>query len=217
MHPPAHVCRELYRLHPHLRLAWVGRAPLSEGELNPGSFAIVQLYSQRDAGTPDEPNSYREFYDAALQLNDAGIAEMSRIDRGPIFNKDGGLRRDWDPLQRTPMFIANLSAYRLSNRDVYSSKFIFAVKLWLTDIVERVRSAGKQKAKDVKNKVKDQAAEMSSELWKTAMKHESSGVTMSKKHAKEDEGVKQLNAWKERGGVDYEKQFVPAPPKGYAS
>ena len=50
MHAPEWVSRELERLHPQLRLGWMGQERLSPDEpLNKGSFFLLQLYHRRDA------------------------------------------------------------------------------------------------------------------------------------------------------------------------
>ena len=50
MHAPEWVCEELERLHPYLRLGWLGEERQSPEEpLNKGKFFLLQLYHARDA------------------------------------------------------------------------------------------------------------------------------------------------------------------------
>ena len=110
MHPPEWVCEAVYRKYPQLRLAWAGRDPDYPGEINPGGFAIVQLYHVSDCGDIDEPITYREYWDVTNRVGEDGTVRRVRIDRGPIFARNGSTRRDWDSLFRFPIFCADLSA-----------------------------------------------------------------------------------------------------------
>ena len=89
MYAPAHICKALWRIHPWLRFAWAGKPTVGE-ELNPGSFAVVQLYHIQDAGKPDEEATYKKFWHVENHLDETNDLRCGRIDRGPIFNKDGG-------------------------------------------------------------------------------------------------------------------------------
>jgi hypothetical protein len=214
LHATSDICKALYRLHPQLRLAWVGRERTYPDELNAGSFGLVQLYHSRDVGTPDDPVTYREFYDVTVRPDAFGGYELGHVDRGPIFSRTGSTRRDWDYLTRTPMLIGVLSDYGVSHYDVFSKRFLTAVQYWLTSPYDRAVQAAKAKGREAKRKVRDMGDQMAADLWKSAQRSDATSTTMSKKHAAQDIGVKQLRQWKERGGKDWENAFMPPKPKG---
>lgn len=82
MHPPSWICKELERIHPQLRLGWVGRDRSGPAdELNKGSFALIQLYHQRDAS--------RTFFTPWNAT-------------GPVFGTD------YDRLARVPVYLADI-------------------------------------------------------------------------------------------------------------
>ena len=100
MHPPSWVCRRLHQLHPQLRLAWAGRQRQHDDELNPGSFALVQLYHVQDTGRVDNPTTFRLLWDVDPLVGEDGETTMVKADRGPVFSKNGTTHRDWDNLSR---------------------------------------------------------------------------------------------------------------------
>ena len=80
MEAPRSICEALYRLHKHVRLGWVGEDRTGpEDEPNKGKFALLQLYTARDAS--------RTFYGDPWS------------DRGPIYG------RPFDRLQRVPIML----------------------------------------------------------------------------------------------------------------
>ena len=84
MEAPRHVTEALYRVHKQARLGWVGREKGSPEELNPGSFALIQLYHARDASK----TYYGDLWN----------------DRGPISG------RPYDRLQRIPILLHLVSS-----------------------------------------------------------------------------------------------------------
>jgi len=82
MHAPEWVCKEIERLHPYLRLAWLGEDRQSPDEdLNKGAFFLLQLYHVRDAE----------------------LTMLFPWDRaGPIWGSS------FDPLQRVPIIVCPL-------------------------------------------------------------------------------------------------------------
>ena len=172
MHAPPHACKSLYRLHPHLRLAWAGRVPKYPGELNPGSFAIVQLYHISDVGTPNDPTTFRELWHTTVKANDYGEAERVRIERGPIFSKEGGVRPDWDKNYYVPIFVMTLdSNYNypdgtpFSSLDVQSCRFLEAIRVFLTPMKDRKYAADKAKRRAMRQDAKAMSEEMGKEWW----------------------------------------------------
>lgn len=151
MQVPPDACKALYREHKWLRMAWVGRPGK---ELNSGSFAIVQLYTEKAAGSPDFPHTLHEHW----------VGHGKRIDRGTIFNKDGGIKPDWDTRSRVPLLIVRFNGdfnYEdgspVVHGDVYSGKFILAVREWLRPMSERVQRAAHAENRRIESEVSDHA------------------------------------------------------------
>ena len=174
MHAPSPSCLALYRLYPQLRLAWAGRPP-KDGELNAGSFAVVQLYHTRDCGDRNDPITFREFWDTTTLPNELGEPERQRIERGPIFNRYSGTKPDWDRERRIPIFVMTLDKeYKypdgtpLSSDDVFSGKFILAVDAYLTDVKARLRASRAEHIKSLTNQADDMGKAMSDHLWRDA-------------------------------------------------
>lgn len=180
MHPPGAVCKALYDVHPQLRLAWAGRPPKYPGETNPGSYAIVQLYHIQDCGDLDDTMvTFREFWDTTIRPNAHGQAERVRITRGPIFNKNGGTERDWDPLVRIPVFVMTIDEeYEYPDgsnfrgiEDVHSGKYLVAIKAYLAkDIKTRAIESGIEKGKTVARKIDEIGRDGADYLWHEANK-----------------------------------------------
>lgn len=176
MHAPAQACRDLYRVHKWLRLAWLGRERRHADELNSGSFAIVQLMHNSDAGTPAVPLVFEEFWDTAWFLREGGFA-VEGVDRGPIFNRHGGTSRDWDPLFRTPVLIMTIdSAYKLPDGSpfdtyaVYNSKFIPGIQHFLTSRKKRLVKQRTGVMHDFERRVDDIGSDSADFLWREAQR-----------------------------------------------
>ena len=82
MHPPEFMCKALERIHPQLRLGWIGKDHQPGEALNQGCFALIQLYHTRDAE--------RTFF-------------TPWGDTGPIFGSK------YDLLSRTPIYLADIA------------------------------------------------------------------------------------------------------------
>jgi len=187
MHPPGWVCRRLHELHPQLRLGWAGRQRQHEDELNPGSFALVQLYHVQDTGRADDPTTFRLLWDVDPVVGDDGQTTMVKTNRGPIFNKSGGTRRDWDDLSRVPVFVATLNEdYEMSTEDVLSGRFLESVRLWMTPIERRMRESAREKGRQLAGVMDDVAHEATSDLLKSSHRSDAASVVMANKHARED-------------------------------
>ena len=219
MHPPVAACQALARLHPHLRLAWEGRAPEYKGEINPGNFAIVQLYHWSDCGDLEDPLTFREFWDLTTAQNDAGGFYRKRQDRGPIFAADGSTKRDWASGDRYPVFVATLDknyqgfdGWPMGLDDVFSGRFILTVRQWLTPIEDRIATARKQKGYAFAAAAEQISGEMTDELMFEANKTSETGVRMAKKHIKEQDGSLREYLDKKKGRLK-DRFFMPPPPK----
>lgn len=91
---PQWVLTAIERIHPRARVGWSGRSPRYEGELNPGSFVLVQLYHNRDARRAILPGMWCDI-------------EERWSDRGPIYGSK------WDPMQWTPFRVAEIPTEEL--------------------------------------------------------------------------------------------------------
>ena len=206
MHPPPESCRALYRLHKQLRLAWVGRAPKFEGEENPGSFAVVQLYHVRDAGSPDEPTSFREFWNTTMGFDEATYEfAPKRINRGPIFNRFGGTSLDYDPLVRVPIFAMTLDGEYtypdgspIQTQDVFSKKFLVAIAHNLSDVKKRVKDQRASFGRDVDRRGDDIGREMTDFLWREANRADSTRDTSITREDASAAMAKAQNRWVHR-------------------
>lgn len=219
MYAPSDACKALYELHPQLRLGWVGYERRKEDDLNAGSFAVVQLYNVRDAGTPDEPVSFREFWHVMPLLTENGELINRRIDRGPIYNRFGGSTPDWDPLFRVPMFIMTLDQQfvypdgkPIRIEDVYSGKFILAVKHFLGPITKRIIEGRRARGRELDKRASDLGAEMGAYLWHEANK---TGQTGNHTILREERvaAMKAMHEPKWRRNKSFEEEFAPPPVK----
>ena len=179
MHAPEFVCKALYRTHPQLRLAWQGRPRKYAGEINPGSFAIVQLYHVRDVGDLDDTFTFREMWDTTVVAGPTGTPERVRVQRGPIFSRDGSTRPDWDPLFRVPVFVMTLDeAYThpdgepIVPQDVLSGKILPTIREFLQPVKKRIVEADLDRKRDLKSKARDLGGQIGEELWYKAKRHD---------------------------------------------
>lgn len=207
MHPPAYVCKALFQLHPQLRLGWAGRERQHKDELNPGSFALIQLYHNRDCGSYDFPTTYREFWDVTPRLDAHGALMNVVSNRGPIFNRWGGGHRDWDPLMRKPIFVTELDPW-----SVLSGQFIHDIRGWMTSIVDRVVDSARERGRNLKRRTQDISGQMTDHLWHLANKTDSAYNPVAWKHMRDE--VYQLNAQSEQSGANapIEDYYMPSKP-----
>ena len=210
MHPPAWICEALHRVNPQLRLGWAGKEKAHEDELNPGSFALVQLYHVSDVQDLDDPSTFRLTWDHEPYQTDDGVTRLKRVDRGPVFNKAGGLRRDWDSAFRVPIFVATLDEeYGFTIDDVVSGRFLETVRRWLTPIEDRIRASAREKGQELASRTSDVAGEIADAAWFEAKKHDSETVIMANKHCKDDMAA--FESGKERAHGQLESYYEPPP------
>jgi len=187
MHPPSWICRALHRVHPKLRLAWLGREKAYEDELNPGSFALVQLYHISDVAEFEDPTTFRLPWTADPVEGSDGATRIERVNRGPIFNKDGGTRADWDSAFRIPIFVATLDeSYDMTLEDVLSGRFLEDVRRWMIPIQKRIQESAIEAGKNLESRADNVAGQMTDFLAYEANKPDAASITMANKHAKPD-------------------------------
>ena len=78
MYCPEYICKAVSRLHPQLRMAWAGGERLHADHMNPGSFALVQLYHVSDTGTEDDPATYLARWDVDFVQDVNGTTAVQR-------------------------------------------------------------------------------------------------------------------------------------------
>ena len=78
MQPPAHICEQLARVHPLLRIGWDGAE---------GSFGLLMITRSRLA-----KRTFFEYWRG----------------RGPVFSRTGRPRADWDEIGRVPMYLIDV-------------------------------------------------------------------------------------------------------------
>lgn len=220
MHAPLDICKALYRTHPWARLAWEGRSPRYEGELNPGNFALIQLYHITDCGDRNDPFTYREYWDITTRMIDEwGARDRVRIDRGPIFAKDGSLKRDWNPEYRQPIFVMSFDGswhdsegVPLDTKAVFSGRIIPAIKEYMKPIVQRVQQSAQEVGKDLDREVSDFARDQADFLLFEANKASETRMPIAKKHiTKEDWAM--VNRARD-GRVSLKDIHMPPKPEG---
>ena len=173
MWAPNHVAMALYRLNPSARLAWAGEPGKTEDELNAGSFALVQLYPIHQIGSLEEPLTPEELWHVTTRADEHGQPCRVRIDRGPIFNRHGGTRPDWDPIFFVPVFKVRFKDYHMSNESVQSGAILPLLRRWMTPIKKRVQDSQEAAGKELKRKAREIGEEGGKRLWKEAMNHDS--------------------------------------------
>ncbi len=212
MHPPSASCKSLFRHHPQLRLAWQGSPRKHKDDLNSGCFALVQLYHIDDVGSLDNPHTFREFWNIQSALDRHGDLTVERAYRGPIFNRDGGTERDWDPQYRVPIFVSTLDGgycypdgEPLTLEDIYTGKFMFAIEAWGISIKKRTKAAKVAKAHVVKSEMSNMSHMFMDDL-KDEIKSDPSASSpiIARKHAYDHNKLQQERAERNRRGLNKE-------------
>lgn len=182
MQAPPDACKALFRRYEHLRIAWVGHPDLEES--NPGDFAIVQLMRPQEAGTPENPRILSDFWYAD--------ADGNRVDRGTIFDRDGGVKRDWHP-DRVPVIRAMLNetfqyadGTPIHRRDLYTGKFMEAVNFYLTPRQKRIDDSKTALNRELQQAIDDEAAQAYDLFrWEQKQTGASRFGHIARKHVKE--------------------------------
>jgi len=184
MEAPPFVCRELARVAPNLRLAWAGT--FSKDELNAGSYALVELYPRSVYGPDSKPHIFQDSWAVATGWDKYGKTEMKRIDRGPVFNKKGGLKPDWDLLAQVPVYKVNLTELGVPNEAVHTTAFIKTVREWYRPFIKRYEESITQAQRTLEHQVQDISKEAFRRLWRDANKPDATGPTVAWKHARDE-------------------------------
>ena len=180
------ICRELGRLDPGFRLAWAGRPRRDPNELNPGGYALVSLARAQDIGPLDNPLIPNELWNITMRADRWGKPTMARIDRGPIFRRDGAPGVDWDPVAYVPVYVALLGDYGMDNWAVQAGAVLPLVRVWQTSAKERRRKSAEAAGRALVHQTQDLAKEAHRRLMYEANKPTATSPVVAWKHAKKD-------------------------------
>ena len=148
---------------------------------------MVQLNHISDVKEFEDPTTFRLPWTADPVEGSDGKTRTKRVNRGPIFNREGGTRADWDSAFRVPIFVATLDkSYGMSIEDVLSGRFLSDVRRWMVPIQRRVRESAIEAGKTLESKASDVAGQMTDHLAYQANKTDATTVIMANKHAKDD-------------------------------
>lgn len=191
MHPPSWVCNALARQRSDIRLAWAGRIPTEKeieagDDLNNGDFALVQLYPASVVGPLSDPWIFSELWGVSPRLNEAGAVEMKKIDRGPIFAKDGSTVPDWDPITQIPVYVVNLGGLGFDKYRVCNGEFLPLLPRWSRTAKARMKESLQQQYKDHKSEVDSMARDATDYWWHLANKSGETAPIVPWKFAKKD-------------------------------
>jgi hypothetical protein len=209
MWPPRWVCENLYGINRTLRMGWVGRDKKHEDELNPGSFAVVQLYSWYDVGYMDDLKTYREFWDRTLVPNDNGVVQFTPAFRGPLFDRHGGTRVDYDPFDKIPIFVCTIDEQyhhkdgrAMSTQDVFNGSFLDTIKYWLVPYPRRLREQYREAGKRLANEVHGLGEEAGKFLYRESQRTGHTNNRIAKKFTKGVMQKAELNHEKSRAQLE---------------
>lgn len=172
MHPPAFVCKRLYELDPEIRLAWLGFRPRYEGELNAGTFCIVQLWKRDHFGTHERPQTPSESWYVRPGIDENGREELVRIDRGPVFNRKGGTRPDWNVLAHEVIYKMNLKDFGISTEDVVSGAVLGKIDRFYRPLKDRIEEDEREAIADMKRLAAENGREAGMRLHRALNQHD---------------------------------------------
>lgn len=215
MHPPRQACRELARLNSRYRLAWCGRPPVDEEELNPGNFSIVELVHRLNYGSHDNPARIWEPWDVTIDAENwdgFSAVPMKRANRGVIFTKEGLPGRDWDDDTWVPCLVCDITEdYGLDTEAVFSGRLVAVVRAWMyRTMMQIAREKALNKRKYLESQIEDVAGD-ATDFWQHAARQsDQRGNAVARKHYRDD-----LRLWESKQEYLAEKaldDLAPLPP-----
>lgn len=182
MEAPAWLCKKIFEIAPYVRLAWAGERSKDPRELNPGGFAIIELVDQVKVGSLDEPKIPQELWHVTTRSDRFGKATRARIDRGPIFARDGSLTPDWDLCSKVPVYVGRFKDYEIpwerpkpgepypkfTNEMIYHGACLPLIHRWETSAKARIKADQQEKAKEIREKLADISGDGADRLWSMA-------------------------------------------------
>ena len=194
----------LHRLHRFLRVAWLGEE---------ACFAVVHLMHWRSCGSYRDPKTVKEFFDVETVMTAAGCFEQQRVDRGILFDRWGGITKDYDAIERRPVLIMAVNAqYGLKTADMYNGWLLEYVRRNLMTVRENYRrrvEAAKKRGRELESDITDVTREMQQFWYHEGNKTGQSSTTMAKKHIEETPRLKNLRA----GKYDFTDHYVNRLPE----
>lgn len=172
MYPPSHVCRALYRLDPQIRLAWLGFKPQYAGHLNPGTFCIVQLWAKDHYGTFEKPNIPSELWNVQPYREQDGSYQSRRIDRGPVFSKNGDPTPDWDLNAYEMVYRMNLKDFGISTEDVLTGAILDKLERFYRPLKERIEESNRETIRMMKSRAEENGREAGMKLHRALNRHD---------------------------------------------
>lgn len=178
MHPPAHVCRQLYKKYPDLRLAWHGLW---------GKFCVVRLSPKRM--TMEHSSAFIMFgtmWDIQDELDDHGNVRTVGKSYGPVFSKDGIEKADWDRLSTDVLMQAVIE----NVRDVFNGAVVKQIQYQSRNEQKRAQAKVEhEKGKMLRDAAHGYAEDTANKARYYLNRHDGLTTNMSKKHMKEDDAA----------------------------
>jgi hypothetical protein len=182
----------------------MGRDKRSDGETDPGDFALVELYNQTEVGSLDHPRVIRELWDVSVHADQFGKPLMRKVDRGTVFSRTGRPHPDWDH-SKVPVLVARFSDFGISNFRVYHGYCLNVIKSWTTPIKQRIMKSVKEQGKELTRKADDHSRDAADYLWHLANRTGEASLRTTTR-AERVEAHKQVLA-KQTGFEDYYNPF----------
>ena len=182
MEVPSWLCRRVYEIAPYIRLAWAGERSKDPREMNAGGYALVELVSQTRVGSLEDPRIPHELWSVTTRSDTYGQAIRCRIDRGPIFARNGATAPDWDVLEYVPVYVGRFKDYEIpwvrtkpgeifpkfTNEMIYGGACLPLIQRWASSAKARAEESRREKAKELKDKLDDISGDGADRLWSMA-------------------------------------------------
>lgn len=175
MYPPQHVCRQLYDFDPNLRLCWIGEDFEGTGE---GCFGLVEI---RPQARVEDSQGKRKTIEPWFPYDIAAA--------GPVYNRQGGITRDYDALTQAPVLICTISPqWGMHTRDVYGTRLLSILRIARKTQAEHVaqkRTELERRGKEHAEMARGIAEEFADGIMHARKHHAGERITMARKHYKE--------------------------------
>ena len=175
MEAPPFVCQKLAEHHPGLRLGW-------DGEKD--KFGLLMIFRKRLA-----TKVYYEYWNW----------------RGPVFDKRGRPRPDWDSVVKTPMYLSDLTP-----EDVYSGRVLWLARQWTRPLLAEYYRDCRKKGQDLESFADDVAHQAGLDLYREGQRDGSGAPIVAKKFIEPTVNQTKLRD----GGFDFQNKFVTEAPGG---
>lgn len=167
MEAPFWLCDAVHQIKPSLRLAWMGRDRQVADELDPGDFALVELYNQTEVGSLDQPRIVRELWDVSTEADAFGKPLMVKRNRGTVYSATGRPKPDWDH-SKVPVLVARFRDFGIPNALVYQGHILGVIKSWTTPVKQRIMNSVKERGQELTRQADDHSRKATDYLWHLA-------------------------------------------------